>query len=258
MSKDEDQRSDIKKTILEATTGPMNLAVAGAATLGAVALQSWPIVALGGVAYAALVAWDLVSPKSTRGAPRKSLPELDQLKDPATQHAVRAIQGARVQIDRALEETPPDVQANLSIALSSVVELEDRAGKLALRAEDLARFLSTVDPRVVKQDVDDLATRAAGTKDPEAKAQYESAHKAREEHLSVLYELGNAKERIAASLVSIAATMEALPAKVVKMRALDAQAMDELSGSVKDELEQMNGEMKSLEEALKTLSEVAV
>lgn len=257
MSKDDDQKSGLKKSILDATTGPMNLAVAGAATLGAVALQSWPIVALGGVAYAALVAWDLVSGGNKRET-RKTLPEIDALKDPATQHAIRAIEGARIQIDRALAETPVDVQANLSIALSSVTELEDRAGKLALRAEDLAKFLCTVDPRVVKQDVDELARRAAATQDPEAKAQYESAHKAREEHLNVLYELGNAKERIAASLVSIAATMEALPAKVVRMRALDAQAMDELSGSVKEELEQMNGEMKSLEEALKTLSEVAV
>src|SRR6185436_17845915 len=127
---------------------------------------------------------------------------------------------------------------------------EERAGSLARRAEDIARYLATVDPRVVQQDVQQLAVRIESTRDVEARAQYEAARKAREEHYTVLIELGNAKERVSATLLSIAATMEALPAKVVRMRALDAQAMDELSGSVKHELEQMNGEIRSLEETL--------
>ncbi len=66
-----------------------------------------------------------------------------------------------------------------------------------------------------------------------------------------------AKERIGASLLSIAATMEALPGKIVRMRALDAQAMDQLTGDVKDELDRMNVEIQSFEETLTTLGDAA-
>jgi hypothetical protein len=55
----------------------------------------------------------------------------------------------------------------------------------------------------------------------------------------------------------IVATLEGLPAKIVRMRALDAQAMDQLSGSMHDELDPMDVELKALEETLATLGEAA-
>jgi len=109
----------------------------------------------------------------------------------------------------------------------------------------------------VQQDVEDLKKRAARVSDPEARAQYEAARASREEHLSVLADLGNAKERIVASLLSIASSLESLPAKIIRMRALDADAMDKLTGDVNEELAGLNGEIKTFEETLKTLGEVA-
>lgn len=246
---------------MRATTGVTNIVVVGSAAVGAAALQSWPILALGGAAYGALVAWDLVSGKSRKGraaSPPVTLDaDLDAFADAQTQGTVRKILSAKADIDRVMEETPPDVQGQLALALTSVAELEERAARLAARGEDVASYLKTTDPRVVDADCKALAVRVSAAKDTEVRAQYESALAARREHLEVLRDLANAKERIDATLLSIASTLEALPAKIVRMRALDAQATDQMSGDVKEELDRMNSEIRTFEETLQTLNEVA-
>jgi len=245
-----------KKTPLGALAGPVNMGVVSAATIGAFALHSWPIFALGGVAYAALVAWDMVgvAPKSDSVAPELLDPAL--LTDPTARAAMQTIRAARAELDAVLKDTPVDVQVSLVSTLSSVDELEQTATALAKRADDLARYLSTRDPRVVAQDIETIALRIARTTDPEARKQLQSAHTARVDHLKVLGDLETAVQRIDASLLSIASTLEALPAKVVRMKALDAHAMDEISGSVQKDLSQMNGEIRSLEEVLESLAVV--
>ncbi len=90
-------------------------------------------------------------------------------------------------------------------------------------------------------DVQVLARRVEATKDPEARAQYEATRLARDEHKQTLTDLMNAKERIGAALLSLAATLEGLPAKIVRVRALDARAVDQLTGDVREELDRMKG-----------------
>jgi len=245
------------KKVVSATTGVVQIVVAGAATVGAVAMHSWAILAVGGAAYGALVAWDLVGGGAKKRVEDPSrLKDPSEYKDPSTQNAVRMIATAKLEIDRVLAETPPDVHANLALALTSVEELEGRAATLAKRSDDLASYLSTTDPRVVQQDVDQLARRIRDTQDPEARAQYESAYNARRDLVATLNDLLSARERIQATMLSIAATLEGLPAKIVRMRALDAQAMDALTGDVKEELDRMNGEIRTFEETLKSIGEV--
>ena len=254
----------VVKLIGKATTGVANLAVAGSATAAALALQSWPILALGGVAYAALVAWDLASSefrKSALGPTPDSTPTLgdaNDYRDEAARAAVITIQAAKRKIAQVLDQTPDDVKANLAMALTSVDELERRAATMARRADDIARYLETPDPRAVAYDVQVLAERAKATADAEARAQYETALSARKEHLATLTDLITAKERIGASLMSIAATLEGLPPKIVKMRALDARAMDQLTGDVKEELDRMSSEIRSFEETLEAIGQVGV
>ena len=243
----------------KSATSALSLAVAGTATLGAVALHSWSVIALGGVAYATLVAWDLVSGNDAKKKVRASiLPDANTLRDPATRSAMQTLTTSRIQLDRVLQDTSEEVKASLALVLISVDELETRATKLAARAESIGSYLLTTDLRVVEDGVRQLAQRMAETRDPEARAHYESAKKAREEHLATLVELTHAKERIFASLLTIGATMDALPAKIVRMRALDSEAMDTVTGTLKEELSRMNDDMQSLEETLKSLSEVAL
>ena len=105
------------------------------------------------------------------------------------------------------------------------------------------------------QDVNELQRKVAQARDAETKSQYEHALAARRDLLTTLNDLVNARERAHATLLSIAATLEALPAKIVRMRALDAQAMDALTGDVQEELSRMNGEIRTFEEVLKGLAD---
>jgi hypothetical protein len=250
--------------VTRAATGLVNIGVAGAAAVGAAALHSWPLLAVGGVTYAALVAWDLVRKgdgdapaKGVQGPPSLRLRAPEAYKDPQTSAAVRAIAAAKAEIERVLEETPEDVKANLATAIGSVDSLMERAGALAARCEDLAKYLATRDPRAVHRDVDSLRQRVASTPDAQARAQYQTALASRQDHLRSLDDLTNARERVLASLLSIASSLDGLPAKIVHMRALDAAAMDKLGGDVNGELERVNEEMRTFEETLRTLGEGA-
>ncbi len=131
-----------RKVLAKATVGPVNLVVAGSAALGALALHSWPLLALGGAAYTALVAWDAANPKlwkqaagGVRAAER--LPDPARLTDPATRLAVTGILAARRDLERVLRETPREVKDHLGVALGSAAELESRAARLVVRAEEL-------------------------------------------------------------------------------------------------------------------------
>lgn len=239
--------------IARAATSLASIGVVGTAVATAAALHSWPVVALGGAAYAALVAWDLAS-GSRRRDEQVTLPAPTELHDKAMQAITQTILGARADLSRVLGGTPDDVKANLALTLLSAAELETRAASLVRRGDDLAKYLVGVDARSLAKDVAELGLRVSQTADAEARGHYESARIARKEHWRAIQELIVAKERMQATLLSIAATLEALPPKIVRMRTLDASAMDALSGSLKNELDAMNGELESFEETLETLT----
>lgn len=244
------------KSFVKAATTVTNIVVAGTAGVAAVALHSWAIAAVGGAALAALTAWGILGKKEMdAGGPR--LADASDFDDPQTRAALESIKKARAEVDRVLGDTSAEVQAHLAMVVVSVGELEERASKLAVRAEDIGKYLVTQNPAQLQKDVEALEVRVRTARDKEAKAQYEAARAARAQHLATVADLVAAKERIGASLLSIAATMEALPGKVVRMRALDAQAMDQLTGDVKDELDRMNVEIQSFEETLTTLGDAA-
>lgn len=254
------------RVLARSAGGNLNLAVAGAAMLGAAALQSWPVLALGGAAYTALVAWDLASPSFWRevlSGPREArvavrLPDPDTLKDARVRDAVRAVAAARAQLERTLKESPEAVRSHMGLVLSSLHELEGRAARLAVRGEELARFLGSVELGVVREQIRLAAEQALGSRDAEARTQYERVRAAREEQLAALVDIDAARERVLANLARIAATYQGLPARVMRLRALDAQATESMYGDLNEELGRMNGELGAFEETLKSLHEVRV
>jgi hypothetical protein len=257
------RRPRFGRVLVKATTGPVNLIVVGSAALGALALHSWPLLALGGVAYGALVAWDAASPKTWKKStdalpPIEQLPQPDKVADPATRAAVAGILAARRELARVLRDTPVEVTGHLSVALASAAELEARAARLVTRAEELAAYLRSTDAEAVRRQLAELEAQASRTGDEEARTHYRSAQAARRDHLLALADVAGAHERIGANLARIGATLEGLPAKIVRLRALDAQAMDSLSGNVNEELDSFNLEIKSFEETLRSLVEVPV
>jgi hypothetical protein len=251
-----------RKVFAKAASTWTSLGVAGSALVAAAALGSWPLLAVGGAAYAALVAWDLASPDFWKkalgpGGPEAArLPPPAKIKDPALRKAVEGILGARAEVARVLEETPDDVKANLGGAIGQLAELERHAALLVGRGEGLAAYLETVDADAARRELADLDARIKSARDAEARNGYQTARGARVEQLQTIQELDDALDRIRAQLSTLVATLEGLGPKIVRMRALDAQALDELSGSMKDELSHMNSEIRVFEETLKSLAEV--
>lgn len=254
----DDGKPSVGKVLGRSVTNTVNLVVAGSAAVGAAALHSIPLLAIGGVAYAALVAWDLASPafwKKSMAREPEALPDPEKALDPAVGELIRGLVSGQEKLGEVLAETPEEVKAHLGAVMVSMAEMQDGAGRLIKRAEDLTRYLATTNPETVQREIQKLAEKVNASKDASARAQYANARAQREEQLRALSDIDAARERLMANLTRMVATLEALPPKVVRMRALDAQAMDALSGTMNDELERINGDIKAFEETLKSLGE---
>jgi hypothetical protein len=255
------KRSAVGRVMGRAAAGPLNLSVLGGAVIGAIALASWPIAAIGGVAYAALVASDVSNPDFRRkillgrAAPAR-LPKPESLQDPAVRAVVESILAARVEIDGVVKATPERVQRNVRTAIASLDELESHGAALALRAEELARYLRSVDVDSVTAEVDHHTKRARAATDPGVKKDYEAAAGAGEERRKAIADISVAQERTLANLAKIASTFKSIPSKLVRLRALDDQASDALTGDVGAELDRMNVDLRSFEQTLESIVEV--
>jgi hypothetical protein len=254
-------RKGVGKVIGRAAAGPLNLSVLGGAVLGAVALASWPIAAIGGAAYAALVASDVSSPDFRRRVlsgkkPVTKLPRPESLRDPAVVAVVTKIAGARAEVDKVVRDTPDRVQRMIGSTLASIDELEGHGARLALRADEVSAYLATVNVDEIEREVRELTDRAAGTRDQGARNGYQAAADAATERLTAVRDIASARERTLAHLARVAATLAGVPAKLMRLRALDDQASDALTGDVGAELDRMNVDLRAFEETLESLVEV--
>jgi hypothetical protein len=254
-------RSAAGKVLGRAAAGPLNLAVLGGAVLAAAALASWPIAAIGGAAYAALVAADASSAEFRRRvlfgrAPSGKLPRPGGLHDPAVTALVTKMAAARAEIDRVVRETPERVQRMIGGALAAIDELVGHGAALARRVDEVSRYLATVAPADIEREADELTARAAQVRDPAAREGYRAAAAAARERLAAVHDIAAARERTFAHVARIAATLAGVPAKLVRLRALDDQASDALTGDVGAELDRMNIDLRAFEETLASLVEV--
>ncbi len=254
-------RKGVGKVLGRAATGPLNLAVIGGAVIGAALLASWPIAALGGAAYLALVAADVSNAEfrrrvlTGRSAPAR-LPSPGAIRDPEVRAAVERIAAARAEVDRAVKATPAHVQRHVTAAIRSFDELEAHLAQLAVRADELSRYLASTDPIAARRDAEALAARAAHATDPVARASYEAAATAGRERVAALTDIAAARERTLAHLAQIESAIKALPSKLVRLRTLDDRASDALTGDVGAELERMNTDLRAFEDTLAALAEV--
>jgi len=247
----------VGKVIARAVAGPVNLAVAGAGVAGSLLLGSWPLAALGGVAYAAMVAWDLVTPEfwnkvsAKELLPASRLPSPDSVDDPAVRSTVRELWIARGELARVIGEASPQVRGYVGMIVSSLGQLESNAAELVSRADLLARYLSTASPSLVETEVARLRAESVATDDAEARRQYEQALASRQEQLKALEDIKDARDRVNGTLSKVVAALQALPAKVVRMQVMDAESMGAVSGDVNKELDTLNNEVSAFEETLR-------
>jgi hypothetical protein len=260
-------RPGFGRVVARAVANPLNLGVAGAGAVAAWLVGAWPLAALGGAAYVAMVAMDLTSPTFWRRAmgsgaaapaaqpmgvtPRALDPAA--LSDPAVRDAAGLVRRAEDELRRVLSDAQGDVAVQVATLQGSVEELTRRADRLARSGEEISRHLAREDPSALRREIERLEGRAGSAPDDAARRQWSEAAAARRDHLQVLADLGAAQERILASLSRIAAALDGLSAKVVRMAALDAQALSDLSGDMNSELARINSEVNAFEETLQPL-----
>jgi hypothetical protein len=261
MKKLSDGKPKFRTVLARAATNTVNLVVAGVGAVGAAAVSSWAVAAIGGAAYVSMVALDSASPsfwKKVFGGGTGKKPKLDPSKivDAQARRAVEQILASKKELAKVLLETPDDVKLHLGGTIAGVDELELRAATLVTRAIDLESYLKTIKKQPIFDEITELERKAKAATDPTVAREYRSAIEARMGQLKTIEAIESARDRLDANLQRIAATLAGLPANVVRMRALDAQAMDDLSGDVNAELDRMNTDMKTFEDTLKSLAEI--
>jgi len=239
----------------KAAVNPLNLGVAaGAATL-AIGLGSLPLGLLGGLAYVAMLAFDALSPDKATPRPRaarpSTLPDPTTIVDPDVRASVEKLVASKAALERALDDTPPDVLAHMSTTLASLDQLESYATRLVARAEDITKYLKGVDIDALVEEVKQLTQRARDATNPGSRTTFEEAKQARMDQLRTLKDLRGTRETIDANLMRVCAVYGALPTKVVQLRALDAQQLDQLSGDMNEELTAVRDELQISEKIMK-------
>jgi hypothetical protein len=247
--------SESKPSVAGALVNPVGLGVvAGAATV-AIALTNPLIGVVGGGVYLATVAIDAIrrsrAKRKRKGPSIPMMKDPDDIRDPATRAAVQKILANKATLQKVLDETPADLQVHLTKTLGSLDELEMYAVRLVERAEDLTAHLANMNLPALVAEVKQLATRAVAAKDPATRQSFEEAKQARMEEIRSLKEIKTTKDRIDANLMRVVAVLGALPTKVVHMRALDAQALDQLSGDISHDLSAIGDELKVSEQVIK-------
>jgi|GEM_PF-5138840 len=243
--------------VTRAITSHLTVVVGGTAATLAVLLHSWGIGFAGAAACGALVLSDWTERRrKAPPLPASPLPESAAFDDAATAAAVDALHAARAELARTLTETDATLLADLTPALAQIADLEARGAKLARRSDEIARFLRKTDVLALERECAALAERAAKTNDSTSRAHYGAALAARREHLTTLGELVTTKERIGATLLSIAAALDALAPKIVRLRGLDGGASD-LTRDVGRDLASMNEQLAAFEDVLVQVNETA-
>jgi hypothetical protein len=247
------------KVVAKAAGGWFNLGVLGAAAVGAAALVSWPIAAIGVVAYGALVASDVSNPEFRRRAlrDRPAVPRPKELEDPELRACAQAFAAARAEVDRVLAGIPERVRRNIASSIGSLEELAGHTATLIARGDELARYLGRIDLPGARAEAERLAAAAAAADDAAERHELELAAAAAADKVRTLDELVTARKRTLANLARVNATLGAMPAKIMRMRTLDDQATDALSGDVGGELDRMNTDLRAFEDTLVSLVEGA-
>lgn len=248
----------IREGVIAAATGRLNLVALGSGMVGGAALHSWAAFALGTVAYVALAAWDLASPSFWQRViegkkDRESLPAARNVRDVEVRTAVLRIRTAREAIDRALEEAPPEVGAQVRISLGGLDEIDARTARLVELAEGLTAHLSSVNEYNLRQEAQQLRDKSQASTDAESRTLYKEAADARDQQLAGLDDVRRARERLLANLARIVSNLEGVPTRVVRMRVLDAESASGSSDEIGSEIGRINGELAAMEQTLEVL-----
>lgn len=251
------RRGKLLKVLGRSMTSPMHLGVVAAAAGSSVWFHLWPLAALGGVAYAALVASDLTSAdfwkRALAAKEEDAKPEGDgAVRDPTLRALAAQIRKARTELDAVVAENGR-IAVQLVSVLAAASALDERADAVIKSADQLTAFLWRTDPEAIRREIAGLEERVTRAKDEGTRDQYLRTIATREEQLRAVLDIGAAVERAHANLMRINATYEGIAARVVRLSALDGGDMSSEFGDMNAELEDVNRDLESYEEVLRQL-----
>jgi hypothetical protein len=235
-------------------SNPLHLTIA-AGSAGASLVWGWPLAALGGATFAALVAWDLVSPEFWKKTMLEAAPKpaadwpLETLRDASLRELCADVRRARGELAE-VARSHPDAARLLASVLASVDLLHGRMRGVAERADQLADYLRRTDVASIQAELEQLALRVERAQKEETRAQYLQTIDARKEQLGAVRDIAAALERAHAQLLRLRATFEGLAARVVRLSALGTSALDEATSGMNAELDEVYNDLEAFEEVL--------
>lgn len=243
------------RQIARAIFDPLGALVLGGAGVAFAVTHAVPLLAVGGLAWATLVSLRLLQRPTLPSGAVDTLPDPQEFMDRAVQDQIVSLRKAREERERVLAESAASVRDSMTAALLGAPELEQHAVMLARRAEGLNDYLRTQDRAAITSDARRLQDAAKGTADRQAAEEYGRAVAERGEQIRALDDITAARDRALANLSRVVSVLSAIPAKVVRMRALDDAAQDALGNDVSRDLGRLNEEIRLFEKTLSSLAE---
>jgi hypothetical protein len=255
----------LRKALLASATRKLHLGVAGAGlALAGVASaldfggQTLPAVtlALGLLAYAAMVALDVTNPDFIRRAnSRVRVDDADAeawlnpktLRDTEIRDVYSSILKAMEECRRIYASTSQSLRSSLEDGLRRSEELVVVAGRAAKRSDAIRRHLDNDTPASLNTELTRLRALADRTKDETARKSFLQAADAKAKEVETYQQLQDLRDRIHAQLKLIETSLDGLSAKLVKLDASDLAEAISINDSISENVQTMTSDVEILE-----------
>lgn len=273
---------EMRKVAVASASSAGNLGVFGAGTLGAVGLilsghsvLGIMVLALGVLAYGALIGLDLFNPRFVRSvygladpdaeAPPELgdelMPEISpqQIEPDELRAVYQAILSSYVQVRDAIRAGGGMVQKSLIETYERCGVLVQEAGQVAHRGNALHRYLARERPHGIAASAERLEAQARSTRDQAAAESFLQAALGKRHQLETYRQIEDLYDRIKGQLSVIESSFDGVHAKVVKLNATDPEKAATLGASLSDHLGALRTDIQILETTVnETIQELSL
>lgn len=181
------------------------------------------------------------------GPPAPTYPE--EIASSELRATYRSILIELAEIERTIEEAPRIAKLMVT-AVDRARNAVELAGKIALLANPLQRYLDKHEHNFVRSELQRLRERTEAASDETAVAAWNRAVTARTQQLAIHDQIIAQQDRICARLELVRAGLETLSATIARLRTADEEQIVLADASVADQLDEMREDLAACESAL--------
>ncbi len=148
------------------------------------------------------------------------------------------------------EDVQSYVRTDLDRISSQLAPLVLRAVQMAVKKQQLLRYLFNVDERALRNYCNTLKQRIQATHDEVTRAQYEQALKMRQMELEAYSAIAQAVSRIDSQIENIEATFASWKAKMIRIKTADIASASTVSQGLFQELELLSSDIDLLDNSV--------